>query len=94
MVFDMATKKVTITLPEDQVREILSLVEARRAANVSAFVKHAVGLALSDEAGWNEMLKAALEQTGGPLAQKERDWADSILLPKPPKKTSRKRKAA
>ncbi|MGC2658915.1 MAG: ribbon-helix-helix domain-containing protein [Bryobacteraceae bacterium] len=91
----MATTKITITLPNDQIQEIRSLVEAGEAANVSAFVKHAVGVALSDAAGWKEMLDVALEQTGGSLTTKERTWADSILTPpvrgRPAK---RKRKAA
>jgi Arc/MetJ-type ribon-helix-helix transcriptional regulator len=77
----MATTKITITLQDDQVDAIRSLVAAGQAANVSAFVKHAVGVALSDAAGWSEMLDLALKETGGPLTAKERTWADSILAP-------------
>lgn len=51
----------------------------RAAANVSAFIQHAVEVALHDAAGWKEMLEGALEQTGGPLSAKERAWADAIL---------------
>lgn len=80
----MATTKITVTLPDDQVREIRAIVEAREASSVSAFVKHAVGVALSDAAGWREMLEDALRQTGGPLTRKEREWADSILSPRRP----------
>ena len=94
MVFGMATEKVTITLPEDQVDEIRAIVKAGQAPNISAFVKHAVKIALHDAAGWREMLNDALEQTGGPLTKKERDWADSILLAPGPKKRPRKGKAA
>lgn len=79
MVIGMATTKVTITLEDDQLREIRALVTAGQAANTSAFVKHAVGVALADAAGWREMLDDALQQTGGPLTKKERDWADGIL---------------
>ena len=82
MVFGMATIKITVTLQEDQVHEIRALVAAGEAANVSAFVKHAVGVALSDAAGWKEMLKDALRQTGGQLTSKERTWADAILSPR------------
>ena len=81
MVLGMATTKITITLQDDQVHEIRSLVAAGGAANVSAFVKHAVGVALSDAAGWREMLDVALQETGGPLTAKERTWADAILVP-------------
>jgi Arc/MetJ-type ribon-helix-helix transcriptional regulator len=43
----MATRKITITLDEDQVDAIRALVGAGRAANISAFVKHAVNVVLS-----------------------------------------------
>jgi Arc/MetJ-type ribon-helix-helix transcriptional regulator len=79
MVFGMATTKITITLRVDQVEEIRALVAAGQAASVSAFVKHAVGVALFDAAGWRQMLKHALRQTGGPLTKKERAWADALL---------------
>jgi len=91
MVFGMATTKITVTLPNDQLDEIRALIAAGGAANISAFVKHAVEVALSDAAGWNEMLTGALAQTGGPLTPKERAWADSILAPA---RRSKKRKAA
>jgi Arc/MetJ-type ribon-helix-helix transcriptional regulator len=91
MVFGMATTKITITLEEDQVKEIRDLVAAGQAGSVSGFVKHAVKVALADAAGWKEMLDEALERTGGPLTKKERDWADAILSPRRP---SRRRKAA
>jgi len=48
-----------------RVREIRSLVTAGQAGSVSAFVQHAVGVALHDAAGWREMLDEALQQTGG-----------------------------
>ena len=70
------------------------VVAAGEAANVSAFVKHAVGVALFDAAGWREMLEDALRQTGGPLTQKERAWADALLSPQGEKRGSRKGKAA
>lgn len=94
MVFGMATTKITITLQDNQVEEIRALVAAGRAASVSAFVKHAVGVALYDAAGWREMLEDALQQTGGPLTKKERAWADALLSPQPRKKSSGKGKAA
>jgi len=90
----MATQKITITLDDDQVREIRALVAARQAANVSAFVQHAVGVALHDAAGWKEMLNDALRQTGGPLTKTERAWADTVLSPRERKKGSKKGKAA
>jgi len=94
MVFGMATSKITITLHDDQVKEIRSLVAAGQAASVSGFVQHAVGVALSDAAGWKEMLEAALKQTGGPLTKKERAWADALLSPQERKRGGKKGKAA
>ena len=90
----MATIKITVTLQEDQVQEIRALVAARRSTSVSAFVQHAVGVALFDEAGWKQMLEDALQQTGGPLTKKERDQADTILSSKKTKRGTRKKKAA
>ena len=92
MVFGMATK-ITVTLPDDQVKQIRSLVASGAAPSISAFVKRAVDVVLQDAAGWRAMLDEAMQQTGGPLTAKERAWVDS-LLPRRPKKSVRKRKAA
>ncbi|MBL8227075.1 MAG: hypothetical protein JNL98_01305 [Bryobacterales bacterium] len=69
----MATK-ITITVEDEELREIRALVAAGQAANTSAFVKHAIGIALADGAERRQMLKEALQPTGGPLTKKERDW--------------------
>jgi len=81
MVFGMATTKVTITLQDDQLQAIRELVAAEKASSVSAFVQHAVGIALFDAAGWRAMLQDALRQTGGALTKEERAWADGLLHP-------------
>lgn len=93
MVFGMATAKVTVTLDQDQVSEIRALVAAGQAANVSAFVQHAVSVALHDAAGWRDMLKDALQQTGGALTKKERTWADALLSPPGRKRRTKKGRA-
>ena len=79
MVIGMATTKLTITLPDDQLKEVRALVASGQSSSVSAFVSHAVKIALFDAAGWQEMLNEALERTGGPLTKKERAWADSVM---------------
>ena len=94
MVFGMATRKITVTLDENQVKEIRALVAAGQAANISAFVQHAVGVALHDAAGWKEMLDDALRQTGGPLTRKERAWADALLSGAERKRGAKRGKAA
>lgn len=93
MVSGMATTKVTITLPDEQVAQIKKLVQSGHAASVSGFVKHAVGVSLEDLTGWGAMLGSALEQTGGALTDEERSWADEILGTSQ-KKQRRKRRAA
>jgi Arc/MetJ-type ribon-helix-helix transcriptional regulator len=79
MVIGMATRKVTITLDEAQVDQIRALVDAGTSASISGFVQHAVSAALDDVAGWGAMLAEALRETGGPLTDDERVWADHLL---------------
>jgi Arc/MetJ-type ribon-helix-helix transcriptional regulator len=79
MVIGMATKKITITLDEEQVRQVRQLVTAGRAKSVSGFIQHAVGVALDDVAGWGAMLAQALDESGGPMSADERSWADASL---------------
>jgi Arc/MetJ-type ribon-helix-helix transcriptional regulator len=88
MVTGMATKKITITLDEDQVNRIRALVDSGAAPTVSGFVQHAVGVALDDVAGWGALLAEALRETGGPLSAEERRWSDEILGVKKRRKTS------
>jgi len=93
----MATTKVTITLDDDQLEEIRQLVAHAKASSVSAFVKHALGVALHDAAGWRDMLEHALHETGGPLTARERTWADALLgrpARKARKRTARRGQAA
>ncbi len=93
MVIGMATTKLTITLDDDQLSDVRRLVAAGKASSVSGFVKHAVGVALHDAAGWRQMLDGALQQTGGPLTKKERAWADA-LLSRPPRRPGARRTGA
>lgn len=77
----MATSKVTITLKNEQLDDVRRLVMAGKAPSVSGFVQHAVAVALHDAAGWQQMLTAALDESGGPLTKAERAWADRLLAP-------------
>jgi len=90
----MANAKITITLQDEQLSEIRTLVAAGEAQSVSGFVQHAVRVALFDAAGWQEMLTEALQQTGGPLTKKECAWADALLTSGESKRRSRRGKAA
>ncbi len=79
MVIGMATRKVTVTLDEALVEKVRAMVERGAAPSVSGFVQHAVGVAVDDVEGWGAMLAEALEETGGPLTDEERAWADHVL---------------
>jgi Arc/MetJ-type ribon-helix-helix transcriptional regulator len=79
MVIGMATCKVTVTLDTAQVEQIRRLVESGSAPSVSGFVQHAVAVSLDDVAGWGALLAEALRDTGGPLSDDERAWADDVL---------------
>lgn len=75
----MASVKVTVTMPEEQLRTVRELVASGGAASVSGFVQHAVALALDDVAAWQALLADALADTGGAPTDEERAWADQIL---------------
>jgi len=94
MVFGMATNKITITLQDSQIHAIRELVAAGKAASVSGFVQHAVGIALFDAIGWQAMLNDALRETGGPLTKDERTWADALLHSPQKKRAGGKKRAA
>jgi len=79
MVISMAAAKVTITLTDEQLDRIRGLVEDGRAASVSGFVQRAVATALDETTAWAVLLSQALTETGGPLTDEERAWADSVL---------------
>jgi Arc/MetJ-type ribon-helix-helix transcriptional regulator len=85
------TTKFTITLDNEQFEEIKRIVAAGEAPSVSAFVKKAIETALDDSRGWDRMLEQMLEETGGPLTDAEREWADDVLGI--PKSKRRKRSA-
>jgi len=84
MVTGMANmRKVTVTLPNDQVEAISRLVSTGASASVSGFVQHAVGIALDDVAGWRASLADALQVSGGDLTAAEEAWADGVLANTP-----------
>jgi Arc/MetJ-type ribon-helix-helix transcriptional regulator len=71
--------RFTVMFDDDQLDEVRQLVAAGHVANVSAFVRRAVEVALNDPAAWRRTLDSALQETGGPLSAKERAWADALL---------------
>ena len=80
MVLGMATmRKITVTLPIEDVEAIERLKAEGHADSVSGFIQHAVRTSLEDVTGWGAMLAKALEETGGPMTPDEAAWADQIL---------------
>ena len=75
----MASKKITVTVGEPQVGAIRAMVRRGEVPSVSAFVPHAIDVALADVAGWGAELTRMLAKTGGPLTKTERTWADEAL---------------
>jgi Arc/MetJ-type ribon-helix-helix transcriptional regulator len=82
MVIGMATSKITISLPDDQIKEVRKLIRKGRISTFSGFVRHALKWALNDMAEWRYMLAESLDRTGGPLTKKEQAWAESMLTPR------------
>ena len=92
MVNGMATTtKFTITLDNAQFDEIKRIVAAGAAPSVSAFVRKAIETALDDATGWDRMLNEMLEETGGPMTDAERAWADEALGRRPSRPRKRRR---
>lgn len=83
MVPGMATTKVTITLPDDELRRIRELVGEGRAGSISGYVAQVVSNALDETAAWAATLTEMLAETGGPLTDAERVWADDVLAGRP-----------
>lgn len=79
MVNCMATAKITITLPDQQIDEIRKRVALRESASVFGFVQRAVQRALLNSSEFSAMIDQGLLDTGGPLTPKERAWAKKTL---------------
>ena len=79
MLFGMATRKVTITIDEHDLARVRTVVAEGQASSVSAFVQHAVRISLEDADLWAIELAQGLADTGGPLTEAERTWADSWI---------------
>jgi Arc/MetJ-type ribon-helix-helix transcriptional regulator len=79
MVVGMAAAKITITLPDLQVREIRKRVSSRESPSVSGFIQQAVQKSLDNAAEFRAVVEKALNETGGPPTRRERAWARRML---------------
>jgi len=86
--------KFTVTLTDDQLRDIQHVTNSRRKERVSVFIQQAIKRQVENAVAYRRMLQEALEQTGGPLTDEERGWADAIAAGQRRKYPTRKRKAA
>ena len=74
----MATRKVTITMPEDVLRQARAEVAAGRATTLSAYVSAVV----ADRAQHDrieDVVEAILAETGGEATDSERTWVKAVL---------------
>jgi Arc/MetJ-type ribon-helix-helix transcriptional regulator len=92
MVNGMATSKITITLPDHQLREIRKRVADQESPSVSGFIQQAVQKSLENASAFRAMVDEALRATGGALKPAERAWARRTLSPR--KRGGKPRKAA
>ena len=92
MVNCMATTKITITLPDHQLREIRKRVADQESPSVSGFIQQAVERSLENAGAFRAMVYEALQATGGALKPAERAWARRMLSPR--KRGGKPRKAA
>ncbi len=73
-------KRVTVTLPREQVEQIKQFMAADPVAypTVSAFVRHTIADRLADLDA-HEMLLKLLRETGGEPTEEDRAWAAEAL---------------
>ena len=88
----MATRKITITLPDRQLQEIRKRVAAQEFPTISGFIQQAVQKSLENAAAFRAMIDEGLNATGGPPKRSERAWARRMLSAR--KRGGKPRKAA
>jgi hypothetical protein len=64
MALGMASKKVTVTIDEEQLDAVRRLVHSGAADTISGFIQHAVGIALNDVAGWGDSSRHPIRAAG------------------------------
>jgi Arc/MetJ-type ribon-helix-helix transcriptional regulator len=78
MTTGMTSAKVAISLPKEVLARARAAVRRGEAASLSAYVCSALEEKTS-KADVVEMFDRMLEETGGPLTQSEKSWADEAL---------------
>lgn len=75
----MATQKVTITIDQELLDHVRRLVKDGEASSLSAYIRDAIRKTIENEAAYRRMLDDMLAETGGPLTDEERAWAEEFL---------------
>ena len=78
MVNSMATRKITITVEENDLARIREMVQAGTVKSVSGFVQRAVTRSLDADRLLDEYLAAVVAE-GGPLTESETAWLDALF---------------
>lgn len=78
MVNSMATRKITITVEENDLARIREMVQAGTVKSVSGFVQRAVTRSLDADRLLDEYLAAVVTE-GGPLTESETAWLDELF---------------
>ena len=78
MMKSITKSKIAISVESDLVDAAKAMVDAGRASSVSAYIAEALEekLAVDDSQRFFDEL---LDESGGPITQEERDWADGLL---------------
>jgi Arc/MetJ-type ribon-helix-helix transcriptional regulator len=79
MILSMTKAKIAVTIDQDVLAKVRQAVADGVASSVSAYVEEAVTTRLTDEMTASEWLDQILEESGGPLTDEERAWADRVL---------------
>ncbi|MBT6446447.1 MAG: hypothetical protein KC481_06205 [Acidimicrobiaceae bacterium] len=74
----MATRKITITVEENDLARIREMVQAGTVKSVSGFVQRAVTRSLDADRLLDEYLAAVVAE-GGPLTESETAWLDELF---------------
>ena len=88
MIAGMTTAKIAVSLPEEVLRRAQRAVRRGRAPSMSAYVAEALEQKSKGD-DLEELLDEMLEETGGPLTAKERQWADRVLRKRPRSRRAR-----
>lgn len=78
MMLGMTRAKIAVSLPAELVAAARKAVRSGRAESVSGYVEAALAAQVANDSV-DEWIAQMLEESGGPMTDEERAWADSVL---------------